>query len=85
VVESYTDTAEGTLQLDADGGGRFTDAVLRPHVVVSDGPSELALRLHELAHRRCFIASSVNFPVRCEPAVERLGEPASSPPRPARP
>jgi organic hydroperoxide reductase OsmC/OhrA len=29
-----------------------------------------ALALHEEAHRLCFIANSVNFPVSIEPRVE---------------
>jgi organic hydroperoxide reductase OsmC/OhrA len=78
VVDAYTDEAEGTLELDAEGGGRFTDTVLRPRVVVRDGPTDVALGLHELAHRRCFVASSVNFPVRCEPTVVRAEDPTRS-------
>jgi organic hydroperoxide reductase OsmC/OhrA len=31
---------------------------------------ELAKRLHHDAHRFCFIANSVNFPVRCEPSID---------------
>jgi organic hydroperoxide reductase OsmC/OhrA len=31
--------------------------------------TEAAVKLHEEASRKCFIASSVNFPVRHEPAV----------------
>ncbi len=70
VVSAYRDQAEGTLELGADGSGRFTAATLRPHVRLQAGDPEVALRLHDAAHRRCFIANSVNFPVRCEPAVE---------------
>ena len=69
VVRSYVDAAEGTLELGRDGGGRFVDAVLRPRVVLEAGPVELARRLHEEAHRRCFVANSVIFPVRCEAEV----------------
>jgi len=31
---------------------------------------KLAGRLHEEAHKFCFIANSVNFPVRCEPSTD---------------
>jgi len=31
--------------------------------------TETAIRLHERANRSCYIANSVNFPVRHEPAV----------------
>lgn len=70
VVTGYTDDAEGTMETDADGGGRFTGVTLRPRVRIASGDPGRALELHELAHRRCFIASSVNFPVRHAPTVE---------------
>jgi organic hydroperoxide reductase OsmC/OhrA len=31
---------------------------------------EKARSLHEKAHGMCFIANSVNFPVRCEPEIQ---------------
>ena len=36
-------------------------------VAVARRPQRAA-ELHERAHHLCFIASSVNFPVRCEPS-----------------
>ena len=30
---------------------------------------ELAQRLHHQAHEQCFIANSLNFPVRCEASI----------------
>jgi organic hydroperoxide reductase OsmC/OhrA len=71
VVTDYVDDAEGTLSLDRDGGGRMTSVILRPHVVVADGATELARSLHDEAHRKCFVANSVNFPVACEAQIER--------------
>jgi organic hydroperoxide reductase OsmC/OhrA len=71
VVTAYEDDAEGVLEVRPDGGGRFTSATLRPRVEVSAGSLEEAVRLHEAAHAKCFVASSVNFPVYCEPAVVR--------------
>ena len=71
VVTGYVDDARGTMAETADGGGRFTGVTLRPRVRVAEGSDrELAASLHERAHRMCFIANSVNFPVTCEPAVE---------------
>lgn len=53
-----------------DGGGHFVEVVLRPRVTVSaESMIDAAMRLHEEASARCFIASSVNFPVRHEPVV----------------
>lgn len=69
-VVGYTDDATGTMAQDQDGGGHFTEAVLRPRVVVADAAMiEIANAIHHEAHEKCFIASSVNFPVRTEPAA----------------
>jgi organic hydroperoxide reductase OsmC/OhrA len=81
VVTAYSDEAEGTLQMDREGGGRFVEATLHPHVVVAAGTPETARRLHEAAHRKCFVANSVNFPVKCEPVIDV--EPVGEAPRPA--
>jgi organic hydroperoxide reductase OsmC/OhrA len=75
VVRGYEDRADGTLVLDADGGGRFTEVVLRPRVQIGPGDVARARALHEEAHRRCFIANSVNFPVRHEPEIEVVAVP----------
>lgn len=72
VVQAYTDEASGTMRQEGDGG-RFTEVVLRPHVTISAGDPELAQRLHDEAHGMCFIAASVNFPVRHEPTVDVVG------------
>lgn len=69
VVESYEDSATGTLVTAPDGSGRFREVVLRPAVTISAGDPELATALHAEANRLCFIASSVNFPVRHEPTI----------------
>ena len=71
VVLAYRDEAAGTMVEDEGGGGRFTAAVLRPAVTLAPGTDVTrALALHEEAHRLCFIANSVNFPVSIEPRVE---------------
>lgn len=68
VVTDYVDEAVGTMQLNRDGSGQFTEVVLRPRVVVtSPDMVEPAQQLHERAHELCFIARSVNFGVRTEP------------------
>jgi organic hydroperoxide reductase OsmC/OhrA len=72
-VVAYEDEAGGTMVLEG-GGGRFTEVVLRPRVVVAAGSDmEEARRLHAAAHHDCFIANSVNFPVRNEPDVIESG------------
>ena len=69
-VIRYRDSVEGILLLTPDGGGHFTEVVLRPRVVVSDEAMiDRARQFHEEVHKYCFIARSVNFPVRCEATV----------------
>ena len=73
-VLSYSDDATGTMVEAETGGGRFTAAVLRPVVTIeAGGDLALAAALHEDAHRLCFIANSVNFPVAIEPTVSVAG------------
>ena len=68
-VVAYEDAAEGTM-VEAPGNGRFTEVVLRPVVTVTaDSDAGRARDLHGRAHDECFIANSVNFPVRCEPDI----------------
>jgi organic hydroperoxide reductase OsmC/OhrA len=70
VVTGYVDDARGTMAATADGGGHFTEVVLRPRVTVADtSMTGAALRLHAEASARCFIAASVSFPVRHEPEI----------------
>jgi organic hydroperoxide reductase OsmC/OhrA len=68
-VIAYEDEATGTMQLQ-DGRIRFTEVMLHPRVSI-DATSDLgkAEQLHERAHEECFIANSVNFPVRHEASV----------------
>lgn len=72
VVTAYEDHAEGSMVMDQSGAGRFTEVVLRPRVTITERSDEgTAVELHEDAHEKCFIANSVNFPVRCEPVIIR--------------
>jgi len=69
VVTAYEDDACGTM-LQEGRGGHFSEVVLRPRVTLAPG-SDLARAeaLHEDAHKTCFIANSVNFPVHHEAKV----------------
>jgi organic hydroperoxide reductase OsmC/OhrA len=74
VVTGYSDHAVATMAEERDGAGRFTAATLHPHVTVrSPDMIEKATGLHRDAHEKCFIARSVNFPVRHEPVVIPAG------------
>jgi organic hydroperoxide reductase OsmC/OhrA len=69
-VTAYSDRAGGLMDLDADGSGRFREVTLRPRVAIAEAARAAELDgLHERAHRMCFIANSVNFPVRHAPEV----------------
>ena len=70
VVTKYEDAAAGTLVLNADGSGQFSSVTLHPKIAVAEPEmAELALTLHAEAARKCFIARSVNFPVRHRPGL----------------
>jgi len=77
VVVDYVDDAIGVMGETEDGGGQFTEVTLRPAVVISaESDAEKALSLHDEAHHKCFIASSVKFPVRHEARISRRETPA---------
>lgn len=73
-VVAYEDDARGVMTM-RDGKLRFAEVVLRPRVTVAPGANlERARELHHPAHDDCYIASSVNFPVRHEPTIVVAGE-----------
>jgi organic hydroperoxide reductase OsmC/OhrA len=68
-VIAYEDEAFGTMAR-VDGVVKFTEVTLNPRVSIAPGSdAEKARALHERAHAVCFIASSVNFPVRHSPTI----------------
>lgn len=70
VIVSYVDRAEGVMVEEADGGGHFRRVTLRPVVTFASGADlDRARELHHEAHRLCYIANSVNFPVEHEPEL----------------
>jgi organic hydroperoxide reductase OsmC/OhrA len=72
-VLAYSDEAVGTMAESAHGGGRFTEVVLRPVVTVASAQMvDDATRLHAEASAKCFIANSMNFPVRHEPVIRLM-------------
>jgi organic hydroperoxide reductase OsmC/OhrA len=77
VVIAYEDAAEGTMAEEAvNGAGQFVKVILRPRVVLAPGSDKKkAEALHHTAHKNCFIARSVNFPVLHQPIVEVAATP----------
>ncbi len=70
VVTDYVDRATGAMRVEADGSGRFTEVVLHPAVTVADESMvEAATQAHHRAHALCFIANSVDFPIRHQPVL----------------
>ena len=69
IITAYQDEAAGEMVMDTDGGGHFSTVTLRPNVTISAGDRSEALRIHKIAHEKCFIARSVNFPVHHEPTI----------------
>ncbi len=71
VVTRYVDHPSGEMIETNDGSGKFAEVILKPVVIVRDRDNlALAEQLHEKAHHLCFIANSMNFPVRCHPLIE---------------
>lgn len=65
VVLEYHDKASGTMEESEDGNGKFTEVILHPNVKVKEEwMREKLSDLHDKAHHFCFIANSVNFPVK---------------------
>lgn len=71
VVRAYRDEATGTMVEEPDGRGRFVEVLLRPQVTIDAGDVAIARQLHQVAHRHCFIANSVNFQVLCEAQIRQ--------------
>jgi len=83
-VVSYVDHAEAEMP-ERSGAMSIERIVLRPHIVIAQGPSEARLRhLVEVAHRECYIANSLRTEIVVEPTFEigrayafRDGDPAA--------
>jgi organic hydroperoxide reductase OsmC/OhrA len=72
VVDAYDDQALAYLEKNAEGRMAVARVTLRPRVQFGGerAPDTEALRkLHEKAHRGCFIAASVKTAVSIEPAT----------------
>lgn len=68
VVLEYLDQAQGIMEEDVAGSGRFTSVTLYPQVKIKDATMiEQANQLHAAANKMCFIANSCNFKIDHEP------------------
>ena len=70
-VLSYRDQPEATMAWTGETFA-FTEVVLHPRATIhADDDVAAAIALHEEAHRVCFIARSVAFPIHCKPQIGR--------------
>ena len=70
VVARYADDAVGHLEKDAEGRLAVTRIDLHPVVTFASGttlPAEDLAKLHDSAHRNCFIANSIRSTVTVTP------------------
>jgi len=75
-VVEYRDDASGTMEEREDGTAEFARVELRPIVTIAPGNDRArALALHHDAHRLCFIARSVKFPVAVDARIEEAALP----------
>lgn len=74
VVVGYEDAASGVME-ESGSCAAFVQVNLSPQVTIAPGSdASRAAVLNEEAHRNCFIANSVNFPVEVTPRVMMAGE-----------
>lgn len=72
-VRGYEDRPVGLGETSPNGAGRFLEATLRPKITVERGADLVrADAIHGEIHEFCFIARSVNFPVRFEATYEEV-------------
>jgi organic hydroperoxide reductase OsmC/OhrA len=71
IVTDYIDHAKGIMVETSNGGAQFTEVTLNPMVTVAElNMINLANELHKKANELCFIANSVNFPVKHKPTAK---------------
>ena len=73
VVVEYLDKPTGKMLESADGSGKFEEITLNPAIVVTEKAMiEKAVELHHAANKLCFIANSLNFPIRHSPVITSI-------------
>lgn len=72
VVDDYDDPAVAVLGKDEEGRTAVTEVTLKPSVRFANGKAPTAeefAKLHERAHRACFIGNSVRSRVKIAPVL----------------
>lgn len=71
IITAYEDAPLAGMVIENSGAGKFVRAELRPLVVITKANQiQLAESLHTEAHKYCFIANSVNFPISLNPRIK---------------
>jgi organic hydroperoxide reductase OsmC/OhrA len=71
IVLDYTDNATGIMVESSTGAGHFIEVTLNPTVILAESSMiDKANELHKKANELCFIANSVNFPVKHKPTAK---------------
>ncbi|HWF78904.1 MAG TPA: OsmC family protein [Caulobacteraceae bacterium] len=71
VVDAYLDEPTAILEKDASGKTAVTSVVLRPKVTFAAAVSpEMLDKLHQRAHRGCFLTNSVKSEISIEPQLD---------------
>lgn len=71
IVIDYIDEATGIMVETSNGDGKFEEVILNPIVTVKElSMIDKANELHKKANELCFIANSVNFPVKHKPTAK---------------
>ncbi len=69
-VLDYHDEASGLMEETSDGSGAISLVRLKPRVrIASPTDRQKALSIHYEAHKMCFIARSVKFPIQIEAEI----------------
>ncbi|MEX0661841.1 MAG: OsmC family protein [Balneolaceae bacterium] len=74
VADHYSDTSEGILAKDSNGRLSITEVTLRPHVIYDKNSSpeeKINIKMHQQAHKKCFIANSVKTEIKVESTIGR--------------
>ena len=72
VVNKYSDHSEGTLEKNSEGNLAMTKVLIQPVISfeAENAPSEEDfLKLHQEAHRKCFIANSIKSDIEILPKI----------------
>lgn len=73
IVTEYIDHATGIMAEKENGSGYFKEVTLHPIVIVTEESMvKKANELHHKASEFCFIANSVNFPVKHIPTAATI-------------